>query len=256
MPTFDSQGLAIAYECVGNGRPIVLVHGFAADRHANWKAPGWYDALQAARRRVVALDCRGHGESEKPHDPAAYRAELLIGDVVRLMDHLDIARADLMGYSMGGRIAAGLLTRHPDRFDSVILAGVGVGILGPRRGAELIAGALETDDPRTITDVSARAFREFAETNRNDRRALAACMRGLEPGTVDAADLQRTQLPVLIVAGEHDALVGDPQSLAALIPHSQVVIIPNRDHLTTVGDRRYKEAVVQFLQQSHAAQRQ
>jgi len=245
MPRFDSRGVAIAYEDVGTGRPIVLVHGFAADRTTNWKTPRWFDTLQT--RRIVALDCRGHGESDKPHDPAAYRAELMIGDVVRLMDYLGIVRADLMGYSMGGRIAAGLLTEHPERFSSVVLAGVGGGIVGQRLGAESIARALETADANTITDLSARAFRAFAELNRNDLLALAACMRGLGSGTVNADDLRQTRVPVLIVVGEKDTLVGNPRSLADLIPGSRLVIVPGRDHLTAVGDRRYKEAVLEFL---------
>ncbi|HUI25451.1 MAG TPA: alpha/beta fold hydrolase, partial [Candidatus Kryptonia bacterium] len=153
----------------------------------------------------------------------------------------------LMGYSMGGRIAAGLLTHHPERFSSVVLAGVGGGIVGQRLGAESIARALEATDASTIDDASARAFRQFAELNRNDRLALAACMRGLGSGTVTADELRQARLPVLIVVGEDDSLVGNPRALVDLIPGSRLVIVPGRDHLTAVGDRRYKEAVLEFL---------
>ncbi|HVN86215.1 MAG TPA: alpha/beta fold hydrolase [Candidatus Binatia bacterium] len=248
MSRFDSHGVAIAYETLGVGRPIVLIHGFASTRTINWKNPRWFDTLAEVGRQVIALDCRGHGQSDKPHDPAAYHPDHMAGDVIRMMDVLGIERADLMGYSMGGRIAAGLLARHPERFESVVLAGIGSrGVTSPRPGAEATARALEVADPNAIVEPSGRAFREFAEHYRNDLHALAACMRGFATAAVDAADLQRTRVPVLIVVGEKDELVGDPQPLAALIPTARVVMIPGRDHLSTVGDRRYKEAVVDFL---------
>jgi pimeloyl-ACP methyl ester carboxylesterase len=246
MPAFDSEGVRIAYEDVGSGRAIVLVHGFAADRRRNWKDVGWFDELAGAGRRVVALDCRGHGESDKPHDPSAYSGERMSGDVVHLMDHLGIERGDLMGYSMGGRIAAVLLARHAHRFEKAVLGGVGGGMVGERRGAEAIARALEASDAAAIKDPTGQAFRAFAEQAGNDLRALAACMRGLRHA-VDAGDIEKIHVPVLIVAGEQDTIVGDPQRLASLITGARLVTIPGRDHLTAVGDRRYKEAVLQFL---------
>jgi pimeloyl-ACP methyl ester carboxylesterase len=246
MPFFDSAGVQIAYEAAGDGPAIVLVHGFASNRKRNWKDVRWFDALTNDGRRVIALDCRGHGESEKPHDPAAYHVDLMAGDVCRLMDEFGVDHADLMGYSMGARIAAALLVRHPERVSCAILAGAGPGIVRERPDAEAIARVLETEDPAALTNPVGRAFRQFAEQSRNDLKALAACMRGLRR-TVDAAQLRLVQVPVLIVAGERDDLVGDPRGLADLIPGAQLAIVPGRDHLSTVGDRRYKEAVLQFL---------
>ena len=246
MPTFDSAGVCIAYDALGEGPAVVLVHGFASNRIRNWKDPGWYDTLVRAGRRVVALDCRGHGQSDKPHDPAAYTPALMSGDVVRLMDHLDLARADLMGYSMGGRIAAALLVHHPERCGAAVLGGVGDGLAGERRGADGIAQALETDDPAALTQPTAQAFRTFAEQGGNDLHALAACMRGLR-FTVVATDLQRIRTPVLVVVGENDTLIGDPRPWVDLIPRAQLLLVPGRDHLNTVGDRRYKEAALRFL---------
>ena len=248
MPTFDSNGVAVAYDAIGDGRPIVLVHGFASSRVRNWKETSWYETLVAAGHRVVALDCRGHGESDKPHDPAAYDVAAMTGDVVRLMDHLGIDRADVMGYSMGGRLATALLAHHAERFASAVLGGVGVEMMGERVGVEPIARTLEAKDAARITDPAGRAFRAFAEQGRNDLYALAACMRGLRY-VVNAADLARIRVPVLVVAGENDTLVGDPRGVVDLIPGAQLVIVPGRDHLSTVGDRRYKHAVVEFLQQ-------
>ena len=113
MAYFDSDGVQIYFEEHGKGEPVVLVHGFASRAEHNWGA-GWFDPL-AQHYRVVALDCRGHGKSGKPHDSAAYAGETMGDDVIRLMDHLGIKRTLIMGYSMGGRIVTGLLMLHPER---------------------------------------------------------------------------------------------------------------------------------------------
>ena len=115
MPKIDHDGVTIHYEVFGKGKPIVLVHGFASSLQDNWVNTGWIDTLTPVRQ-VVALDCRGHGESQKPHDPEAYAGDAMCDDVIAVMDHLDIARADLFGYSMGGGVALRLLAAHPKRF--------------------------------------------------------------------------------------------------------------------------------------------
>ena len=250
MPEFDSNGVPIHYEVFGEGKPIVLVHGFAASLQGNWVGPGWIDALTPIRQ-VVALDCRGHGESGKPHDPEAYAGEQMPRDVIRLMDHLGIETADLFGYSMGGRISIGLMLREAARFTSVVLGGVGGGLVR-RGGRPNVAEALLTQDPSTITDRVAKEFRIFAEANKNDLKALGACMQALR--TVgNAADLAQVELPVLIVIGEGDVLVGSADELAAAIPGAQLVKIPDKDHLTVVPDQRFKDAVVRFLTETSPA---
>ncbi len=253
LSSFDSDGVRIAFEDVGQGRPIVLVHGFAASFELNWRAPGWVDALVDDGRRVVGLDCRGHGKSEKPHDASAYGGDRMAGDVIGLMDHLGLERADLMGYSMGGGISMSLLVRHPGRFNTVVLGGIGGG--APRGGRDRgsIAEAMEADDASAGENETARAFRAFAEAGGNDLQALGAMMRsGRGRGGVESADLSSVELPVLIVAGADDVLVGDPGVLGSRIPGSKVVVVPDRDHLTVVGDPRYKEAVLSFLAEHSA----
>lgn len=250
MPRFDSDGVEIAYQVEGEGPPIVLVHGFAAGIAMNWKVTGWFRALTAAGRQVVALDCRGHGESEKPHDPEAYGGERMPADVIRLMDHLALERADLMGYSMGGMISSYLLVHHPARFSSVVLAGIGGGAIGGRSfGAERIAEALAASESGPVGDAVGRAFRAFAEQGGNDLLALAAIMRSRR-ALATPAELARVEKPVLVVVGEKDDLVGDPRPLADAIPGARLVLIPGKDHLTAVPDRRYKQAVLEFLSQS------
>ena len=243
---FDADGVQIAYDDVGDGPPVVLVHGFASDRTSNWRAPGWYDALTDAGRRVVALDCRGHGESGKPHDPAAYGHGAMAEDVVGLLDHLSIETADLMGYSMGAAVTVQLLAERADRFNAVVVAGIGSGVVEGLAGSDRIADALEADCVEEVETDVGRRFRLFAEGNGNDLSALAAVMRARD-APVDAERLAEVSLPVLVVAGSEDDLVDDPGNVADLVPGAEAVTVEGTDHLTTVGSTRYKEAVLAFF---------
>jgi pimeloyl-ACP methyl ester carboxylesterase len=247
MASFNSNGVNIHFEDQGKGDPVVLVHGFASKAAHNWELTGWYKTL-TPRYRVIALDCRGHGQSDKPHDRAAYSGSAMEEDVIRLLDHLGTRRALLMGYSMGGRISMGLLAHHPDRLRAVVLGGVGAsaGVTDPRR-REAIVEALLAEDKSKITAQQARLFRDFAEANRNDLKALAACM-GADRETMAPALFARNQVPVLIVIGTRDELVGAPEVLAKMIPHSQVVKLEGRDHLNAPGDKLYHQSVLKFFE--------
>ena len=178
MLSFDSDGVGIAYSDEGEGEPILLIHGFASNVAANWGDVGWIGALAAAGRRVIALDNRGHGQSEKLYDPSCYGAPSMAEDARRLLDHLGIARADVMGYSMGARIATFLLLAHPERVRSAILAGVGINLVRGMVGSGPIAKALEAPRIEDVSNDTARSFRAFAEKTGSDLKALAACMRG------------------------------------------------------------------------------
>lgn len=242
-----SESIQIAYEVVGEGAPIVLVHGFASSRLTNWRSPGWYGALTAAGRQVIALDVRGHGESSKPHRQSDYDEGELALDVVRLLDHLGHAKADVMGYSMGGFITMRVLHDFQGRVRRAVIAGLGDNYYG--RGvveSEAIAAALRADDAATVTDAVPRQFRLFAEQGRNDLEALALCMT--RPRLVfDEAELRHLSVPALIVVGEKDTITGGSAMLARAIPGAQVTIIAGRDHMSTVGDKAFKAAVLEFL---------
>lgn len=248
MPEFDNNGVKINYIDEGSGEPVVLVHGFASNLQGNWRGPGVVDALVQAGHRVVALDCRGHGRSAKPHDPDAYTGSKMADDVIALMDHLGIASADIAGYSMGGFITASLIVRHPERFRRAILAGVGDGILGgrlPRERSQSIADALEAEDPSSATTETARGFRVFAERTGNDLGALAAMQRSSRGG-FDASKLAETRLPVMVLIGEGDDLVGPADKLAATIPNAKFMRISG-DHLTAVINPAFKQEIAAFL---------
>ena len=254
MPTFDSSGVPIYYEVHGTGRPIVLVHGFASSFARNWTVPGWVDFLTAQGFQVIGLDVRGHGTSGKPYDPQAHSAEHTASDVLGLLDHLHLAQPDLMGYSMGAGIALYLAMHHGDRFRRVVLGGIGDGALDSAHAPvrpNLIADAMEATDVNAVTDLTARQFRVFAERGGNDLRALVAVMRRPRAHS-DPDGVKRVHQPVLVVVGAQDNIAGGAERLASAIPGAQLVIVPDRNHLTVVGDPRYKEAVLKFLLASHS----
>jgi pimeloyl-ACP methyl ester carboxylesterase len=139
---FDSDGIEIAYRDEGEGDPILLIHGFASNHGINWVGPGWFDTLGEAGYRVIALDNRGHGQSEKLYDPALYPRALWPAMRRRLLDHLGIEQAAVMGYSMGARISAFLSMDAPERVSKVVFGGLGINMVRGIGGAEIIAEAL------------------------------------------------------------------------------------------------------------------
>jgi pimeloyl-ACP methyl ester carboxylesterase len=246
VASFDSNGVKIHYEDQGSGDPVILVHGFASRAEHNWGITRWYKTLTPLYR-VIALDCRGHGQSDKPHDVKAYGGTAMEDDVIRLMDHLAIERALLMGYSMGGRISMGLLARHPERFRAVVLGGIGAGagVTDPA-ARKLIVAALLAYDKSKLTDQRASLLREFAEANKNDLKALAACMAAdREP--IAPSQFTNNRLPVLVVVGTKDELVGKPGDLVIMIPGAKLLKLEGRDHLNAPGDKLYHQAVVKFF---------
>jgi pimeloyl-ACP methyl ester carboxylesterase len=248
MPSFHHGEVEIAYLDEGRGEPIVLVHGFASTKEVNWVNPGWVRTLAGAGRRAIALDNRGHGASSKLYDPAAYHSATMAEDVLALLDHLKIERADVMGYSMGARIAAFLAVNHPKRVRSVALGGLGYKLVEGVGLLENIADALEARSLSDISDPTGRAFRSFAEQTKSDLKALAACIRGSRQ-TLPCGQLAGIRVPVLVAVGTNDDVAGSAQELAALIPGARAFDIPNRDHMLAVGDKVFKTGVLDFLNQ-------
>ncbi len=247
MPAFAHGDVEIAFFDEGQGDPIVLVHGFASSKEVNWIYPGWVSTLTRAGRRVIALDNRGHGASTKLYDPAAYHTGLMAEDVRALLDHLDLRRADVMGYSLGARITALLAIAHSDRVRAAILGGIGIHLVeGAGLPPQTIAQALEAPSRADVIDETGRTFRAFAEQTRSDLRALAACIRGSRQ-TLSRDEMERLAMPVLVAAGSKDEIAGSPERLAALVPSGQALVIPGRDHMLAVGDRVFKEGVLDFL---------
>ena len=246
MQSFESDGVRIAYSDEGEGEPILLIHGFASNVATNWIGPGWVQTITGSGRRVIAYDNRGHGRSEKLYDPSRYGAPAMAEDARRLLDHLGIARADVMGYSMGARIAVFLALAHPERVRSLILGGAGINLVRGMVGTGPIARAFEAASIDEVANDTARTFRAFAEQTGSDLKALAACLRGPRE-KIAAENLARIAVPTLIATGSEDVIAGSGEELATLIPGAQLLGIEGRDHMKAVGDARFKQGVLDFL---------
>lgn len=241
---FDSDGVRLHYELHGpqDGRPIVLVHGFASDYQLNWVGTRWQDTLTKAGHHVIGLDCRGHGSSDKPHDPAAYALEIMAADVRRLLDHLQISTANFLGYSMGGKIGVQAMLDFPKRLERAVLGGVGWG--GAFRAAQEIAKAMRGGP---IESPVAKTFYEFAKARpSNDLDALAACILGPQPEP-DPKALAAIKHPILVVVGDEDDVVSDVDKLVEHIPTAKLVTIAGRNHMSTVPAGEFKRAALEFL---------
>lgn len=266
---FDSNGVRIRYVEAGRGDPVVLVHGFSSTADANWRTTGVFDAL-ARDFRVIAFDCRGHGQSGKPHDPASYGLAM-VEDITRLLDHLKIARAHIVGYSMGGAITGAFVAKHPDRVLSAVFGGS-----APRTGwteqnerdanelAEsleqgkgmlpLILRLLPTDEPKPADDVLAQ--RSMNALGKNDPLALAAVTRANKQQVVTVADVHALKMPMLAVIGSADPIKAGVDAFAKQKPELKVVVIEGATHggvRGAPGRPEFAAAVHDFLAAHRAA---
>jgi pimeloyl-ACP methyl ester carboxylesterase len=251
MTSFAIAGGEISYTDQGEGDGVVLVHGFAASVQENWVKAGWIQMLTRAKRRVVAIDLRGHGASTKFHQPGDYSLSLLAGDVLAIVEHLQIKKPDLIGFSLGARVVLELLRQRGDRFLLGVLCGVGELLINPRdeRDPEAFARAMEAASADAIEDDMARRFRLFAEAQGQDLAALAACSRGLaamgRPWTREL--LAGIKNESLVVAGTGDDLAGAPEGLAACFPNAKAKRIPGCGHMDCLTQPMFKAAVMDFL---------
>ena len=248
METFLSDGVEIAFIDEGDldHDPIVLVHGFASNHRVNWVETGWVKALIDDGRRVIAIDNRGHGASAKLYRPEDYSSPMMAEDVRRLLDHLGIQAADVMGYSMGARITAFLALNHGARVRSAIFGGLGIRMTTGFGDGEEIARGLEEPSAEAVVGAGPKMFRKFAERTGSDLLALAACMRSTR-AKIGPESLAKLSAPVLVAVGDDDEVGGLPGPLAALIPKGQPLLLKGRDHMTAVGTRQFKDGVLSFL---------
>lgn len=250
LPTFSRfrhEGLELSFFDEGDpsGAPALLIHGFASSASVNWVYPGWVKTLGDAGYRVIGIDNRGHGASDKPHDPALYHPPSMAGDAAALLDHLGIPEAHVMGYSMGARITAFMALGHPHRVRSVVFGGLGIGMVDGVGDWDPIAGALLAESLDDVDHERGRMFRSFAEQTKSDRIALAACIM-TSRDLLTPADMARIDVPALVAVGTKDDIAGSAQALAELMPDARALDIPGRDHMLAVGDRVFKKAVLEF----------
>lgn len=238
----------LAYIDEGEGPVVVLVHGFASSKEANWIDTGWVKLLVDAGYRVIAFDNRGHGGSTKFHDSAAYSMDAMTSDAVQLMQYLGLERPHLMGYSMGGRICSELAIRKHMDYGRIVIAGSGDALVKGYTHWDAVADALLAPSLADVSDPTGRAFRKFADATGSDRQALAACVAH-DRGNLDPADLAGIENPVLVPIGTEDDLAGSGEAFAAMMPNARYLPIPRRDHMRAVGDKIYKQGVLEFLEE-------
>lgn len=246
MPSFLSDGISIAYEVHGEGPPILCIHGFGSSGKVNWIDTGWVQSLNEAGYQAITFDNRGHGASRKLYDTKLYFAHDMAEDAANLLDHLGISRAPVIGYSMGARIAAFLALNHPERIIASVWGGMGLNLITGLADSETIISALTAESLSQVTDKVGRQFRIFADHNKADKAALAACMvSSREP--MAEAQVRQISGPVLVATGADDEMAGPASSLAALLPQGEAFTIERRDHMRATGDPQFKRAAIEFL---------
>ncbi|HEV3009607.1 MAG TPA: alpha/beta fold hydrolase [Burkholderiales bacterium] len=240
---FDAGGVRIRYVDHGAGTPVVLVHGFTASIEPAWVETGILPDL-ARDYRVIAFDLRGHGESGKPHDPRAYDEIGL--DAIRLLDHLGIQKAHIVGYSLGGIIAAKLLTTHPDRFLSAVLGGAAHRRSQSERSDRaadeaareieagvyraLLVSTAPTDEPPLAEEAIRKRSKEIAQ--RNDILAHAALMRARRALVVTDAEIAGIRVPAVAVVGAADPALPRVKAMKAAWPGLEIRVVPGAAHPT------------------------
>lgn len=220
-------------------RPVVLVPGFATSASRTWADNGWVDLLADIGRTAIALDVLGSGSCEKPHEPEAY------SDFEQhLLDRFPEGQVDAIGFSLGARTLLTLAAQHPERFNSLIVAGVGRNLFERDQTGESIAAAIDgtgdTDDPIV------RYFVQLAEAPDQDPLALAAFMRRRGGISITAGLLQGITCPVLVVLGDKD-FAGPADPLIDALPNARLVTLRNVDHFATPKDFGFLDAALEFL---------
>jgi pimeloyl-ACP methyl ester carboxylesterase len=264
---FDSNGVKIRYVTEGKGEPVVLIHGWMADssmwgrdQSGNTKL----DTTGANGFQLIALDCRGHGKSDKPHDPEKYGPEMA-ADVVRLLDHLRLEKAHLIGYSSGAFIAGKVAATHPERVLSVVYGGQAPLVAGTKssgssevevfakavdKGKDLGAYIIEIippDKPKPTME-QANAVAKFLFDGK-DVKAFAAAGRSFKDLEVTVEQLSRCKAPILFIHGgnESDYVKDRVATVRKLLGRGEVKIVEGADHMTTLTNPEFASAVIEFL---------
>jgi pimeloyl-ACP methyl ester carboxylesterase len=260
MPYFDNEGIKIYYEIEGEGPPVVMLHGFPANIEETWKQTNWLETLRD-NYQLILLDSRGHGKSDKPHENSYYEQKIT-DDVIKLLEHLSVEKANFFGYSMGANITFLLLLTRPEIFISAILGGFVLTIndeetysLLDRKNTIKLIEALKAENVKKVRGGMARTFRRIAELGENDLLALAAFTAGLLKGwskiTTTPAQMRGTlkkiKVPVMTVVGSSEIGSADKTLVAQLVPDACHFQIQGKDHSTVIPDPKFHMVVKAFL---------
>ncbi len=258
---FDSQGVRIHYTDEGTGVPVVLVHGLGMTAHVQWRRSGQIDMFKE-RYRVITLDNRGHGRSDKPHDPGQYGAEMS-EDLARLLDHLQIKKTHVVGYSLGGIITLKFVATHPDRVLSAAVCASGWGGQRPTPENIAFAEAVAQGFERGEIGLVLKRLGGYLQLNFAERlgvrtvltlsgmsHSLAAVVRGMPGLDVTEEQLRANTVPVLTIIGDKDGLLSDAQALHDHMANHTLVILPGANHGSAVGAVSFLPELEPFMQNS------
>ncbi|MHA1727735.1 MAG: alpha/beta fold hydrolase [Promethearchaeota archaeon] len=255
MPYFENDGVKIYYEIEGSGPDLIIIHGFMVNMELDWKQFNWVNTLKE-ENRLIFVDCRGHGKSDKPKDPNQYGGKT-IEDITKLMDFLSIKRANFLGYSRGSGITLQILLDHPDRVNSAVLGGYALSTEESynlsRKGSRIGTNTFTAKHIDDIKNPISKGFRMFAEEVGIDLEVAAAMTSG--PSNINTRTysemkeaLGKISVPVMTVVGCEDNLfTGDKTRLCKLIPKACHFELEGRDHLSTRSSKRTKFVVKAFL---------
>lgn len=246
---FFHQGLRLSYldnHCPSAEIPVVMLHGFTASAKINWLDSAWITALTQAGRRVIALDARGHGQSDKPYNSDYYPSNVMIEDSIHLMTVLGFSQADFVGYSMGARMAAFAAIKYPEKVGKLLLGGMGINLKKGLGNPEPIAKALLAENLNHVRHRPARRFRRLAELGNNDLTALAYCILSSRQ-QISEQDLANIRAKTLIIVGDEDDTGGNPHELVPYIANSQALQIADCNHFNALTHAEFRNVGINFI---------
>lgn len=242
-----SDGVKIHYLEAGQGTPVILIHGYTGSAEGNWFTNGVAEAL-VGKHRVVAIDCRGHGQSDKPHDPAKYGPQMA-KDVIELMDHLKIEKAHVHGYSMGGMITGQLLATRPERFITACFGGSGVPEVDADQQSKVPA-----DKPGPDPQEAEASGKLRRAPNRDDEALAALRQYPWKEGERTKIDLTKIKIPVLAINGEFDHPNAKTHRMQRELANFKSVVLPGKSHLTAIMagyiPKEYIDSLVKFIDEN------
>lgn len=226
---------------------VVAVHGFASNTHDNWVMTGWVRDLTRAGYRVLAIDQRGHGSSEKPHESSAFAIRTLVADIETVMDTYLVEDAFYLGYSLGARVGWEVVRDMPQRINRAVLGGVPDGIPLERLDIPQVRAYLDRGVP--VQDAATQNYIALTERVRsNDLRSLLALAEGMRlSSTVNPDPGNAPTRPILFATGSEDGVLEGSRELAARCPSSRFFEIPGRHHFNAPGSSAFRDAALEFF---------
>ncbi|SIO28987.1 Pimeloyl-ACP methyl ester carboxylesterase [Agromyces cerinus subsp. cerinus] len=244
----SGDGIRIATYLWGEeDAPTVLcVHGFASSCRDNWVSTGWVRDLTRAGYRVLGIDQRGHGASDKPHEASAYGMDAFVDDITTVLDTYLLDSVLYAGYSLGARVGWQVAVQVPDHVERAVLGGIPDG--RPLARLQIAEARAFAEHGTPVTDPVTRNYVTLAErVAGNDLRALVALAEGMRLGDADPDVAHPPLQPILFATGSEDAILAQSKLLARATPNGTFVELPSRHHFNAPGSRVFREAAVGFF---------